>query len=61
LKKLSIPSLGKPSKKKRIDVVDIVAAGISLICLILAVISVASESVLWRLGQGRLGYDPGSD
>jgi hypothetical protein len=58
LKKLSIPSLGKPSKKKRIDVVDIVAAGISLI---LAVISVASESVLWRLGQGRLGYDPGSD
>ncbi len=52
LKKVSIPPLDKPSKKQRINTLEIVAAVLSLIYLILAVKSVASESVSWRLGQG---------
>lgn len=50
--KSSFQPLGKPTVKKSIHIVDLLAAGVSLICLALAVIAVASESVSWRLGEG---------
>jgi hypothetical protein len=52
LNKSSFPPLGKPTVKKRIHIFDLLAVGVSLICLAVAVIAVADESVSWRLGVG---------
>lgn len=52
VKKPSSSPLGKPARKKAINVVDILTASVSLICFTLAVAAVASESFSWRLGQG---------
>lgn len=42
--------LGKPRAKKRITNSDLSAAAISLVCLVMAIISVGNETVSWRLG-----------
>ncbi|MCJ1228292.1 hypothetical protein MMC12_004953 [Toensbergia leucococca] len=46
----SLAQLGKPKAKKRVHGLNVLAAGISLICLVLAITAVASESLSWRLG-----------
>jgi hypothetical protein len=48
----TLEALGKPAAKKRIHTIDILSAILSLLCLILAVVAVASESVSWHLGVG---------
>lgn len=49
-RKPSIPPLGKPTMKKRFHILDVLAAGLSLICLALTITAVANESISWRLG-----------
>ena len=44
------PSLGKPTAKKTLHTLHLLAAATSLICLILAIVAVADENVSWRLG-----------
>ena len=46
----SLPPLGKPSVKKRLHLLDILAASLSFICLALSITAVANESISWRLG-----------
>lgn len=42
--------LGKPTAKKTFHILHILAGGLSLICLALAIAAVANESLSWRLG-----------
>ena len=44
------PAYGKPATKKRLHTLDILAACLSLVCLISAVVIVGSETVSWQLG-----------
>lgn len=46
------PPLGLPATKKRFRTQDILVGVISLLCLAMAVLSVASEPVSWHLGVG---------
>ena len=46
----SLPPLGKPTAKKIFHTLDILAAGLSLICLALAIAAVANERISWLLG-----------
>lgn len=43
-------SLGKPTAKRRLHVMHALAASLSLICMALAIASVADERLSWRLG-----------
>ena len=42
--------LGRPTAKKRVDLMHALAASLSLICLALAIASVANEKLSWHLG-----------
>ncbi|KAL8964357.1 MAG: hypothetical protein Q9183_004508 [Haloplaca sp. 2 TL-2023] len=44
-------ALGKPTRKKRVHMLHILTAAISLICLILAITVVANEKVSWALSH----------
>ncbi|MCJ1376513.1 hypothetical protein MMC20_007756 [Loxospora ochrophaea] len=48
----SPPSLGKPTKKKKIHILDVLVTLLSLLCLVIAIVTVANESISWRLGVG---------
>ncbi|KAJ3532659.1 hypothetical protein NM208_g8342 [Fusarium decemcellulare] len=45
-------AIGKPSSKKRFHKADLLAAGVTLLCLTLGIASVADETLSWQLGQG---------
>jgi hypothetical protein len=45
IRKQSVPTLGKPTVKKRIYVLDMLVAVISLLCLALAFVAVSNEKV----------------
>ena len=47
----SLEPLGVPTVKKRLHISQVLAAFVSLICLVLAITAVANESVSWHLGQ----------
>lgn len=46
------PPLGKPIKKKKIHILDVLITLLSLLCLVIAIVTVANESISWRLGVG---------
>ena len=48
----SPPSLGKPTRKKQIHIEDVLITLLSLLCLVIAIVTVANESISWRLGVG---------
>ena len=48
----SPPPLGKPIRKKKIHIRDILITLLSLLCLVIAIVTVANESISWRLGVG---------
>lgn len=48
----ALSPLGKPTMKKILHISDAFAAGVSLICLALAIVVVANTNVSWRLGVG---------
>ena len=48
----SPPSLGKPTRKKTIHIEDVLITLLSLLCLVIAIVTVANESISWRLGVG---------
>ena len=52
LHQLSPPWLGKPTRKKKIHIADVVTTLLSLLCLVIAIVTVANESISWRLGVG---------
>lgn len=52
LHRQSPPSLGKPTRKKKIHVVEVLITLLSLLCLVIAIVTVANESISWRLGVG---------
>lgn len=47
---LPLRSLGEPTTKKSFHVLHLLAAGLSLLCLALAIAGVANEDLSWRLG-----------
>ena len=48
----SPPSLGKPTRKKKIHMEEVLITLLSLLCLVIAIVTVANESISWRLGIG---------
>ena len=48
----SLPPLGKPIRKKKIHILDVLITLLSLLCLVTAIVTVANESISWRLGIG---------
>ena len=50
--KRSPPSLGKPTRKKKIYILDVLVTLLSLLCLVIAIVTVANESISWRLSVG---------
>ncbi|KAM0802951.1 hypothetical protein BDR22DRAFT_74889 [Usnea florida] len=50
--KRSPPSLGNPTRKKKVHILDILSTLLSLLCLVIAIVTVANESISWRLGVG---------
>lgn len=48
----SINSLGKPTMKRRLSLLDLSALALSLLCLGLAIAAVENEPIYWRLGVG---------
>ena len=48
----SPPPLGKPIRKKKIRIPDVLITLLSLLCLVTAIVTVANESISWRLGVG---------
>lgn len=52
LQQQSPPPLGKPIRKKKIHIRDILITLLSLLYLVIAIVTVANESISWRLGVG---------
>lgn len=50
--KRSPPALGKPTRKKKIHILNVLITLLSLLCLVIAILTVANESISWRLGVG---------
>ena len=48
----SPPSFGKPTRMKKIDLSDVLIMLLSMLCLVIAIVTVANESISWRLGVG---------
>ena len=48
--KRCLPTYGKPAMKKRLHPLDLLAVGLSLVYLILAVVAVENKTISWRLG-----------
>ena len=46
------PSLGKPTRKKKFHIKDVLITLLSLLCLVIAIVTVANETISWRLGVG---------
>lgn len=46
----SPPPLGKPTRKKKIHILDVLITLLSLLCLVIAIVTVENESISWRLG-----------